>query len=155
MIRILFVCFGNICRSPMAEFIFKDLAERRFLGDFFEVASAATSAENKGMGIYPPARRKLEEHDIFPDGKRARQMQRRDYENYDYLIGMETSNLKAMRRIAGGDPQHKISRLLNYTNDPRNIADPWYTDDFETAYRDILEGCSAFLACLMRENHLS
>ncbi len=152
MIKILFVCFGNICRSPMAEYIFRDMAKRRRLSDLFEEASAATDMDMPNYPVYAPARRKLAEHGIYPDEKRARQMVRQDYENYDYLIGMENANLRRMRQISGKDPGHKIHRLLDYTDRPRDIVDPWYTDDFETAYRDILEGCSALMDYLLRKH---
>ncbi len=154
MIRILFVCFGNICRSPMAEYIFRNLAEKRGLSDCFAEASAATDMDLPNYPVYPPAGRKLAEHHIYPDEKRACQMQPEDYDRYDYLIGMERSNCRRIREISGGDPKHKVHRLLDYTRRPRDIVDPWYTDDFETAYRDILEGCEALLDALIRENHL-
>ena len=145
MIKVLFVCHGNICRSPMAEFIFRDLVNKRGLDDRFEVASAATSYEETGNPIYPPAKRKLAEHGIRAEGHQAHRMERREYEEYDYLIGMEQYNIRNMMRILGGDPQNKVSRLLDHSKHPRDIDDPWYTGDFETAYRDILEGCEALL----------
>ena len=145
----MFVCHGNICRSPMAEFIFKDLAKKQGAADRFLVASSATSTEEiwNGIGnpVYPPAVRKLREHGIDPSGKRARQMTKQDYEYYDYLLAAEQYNIQNMLRIVGGDPEHKIHRLLDYSKYPRNIDDPWYSGDFETAYRDIVEGCEAFL----------
>ena len=149
MIKVLFICHGNICRSPMAEFIFRDLVTRRGLAERFCVASAATSMEEIGNPIYPPAKRKLAEHGIRAEGHHARRMERRDYGEYDYLIGMEQFNVRNMLRILGADPQHKVSRLLDHGKRPRDIDDPWYTGDFETAYRDILEGCEALLEELL------
>lgn len=145
MIRVLFVCHGNICRSPMAEFIFRDLVNKRGLGGMFEAASAATSYEETGNPIYPQAKRKLAEHGIRAEGHRAHRLERREYEEYDYLIGMEQYNIRNMMRILGGDPQNKVSRLLDHSARPRDIDDPWYTGDFETAYREILEGCESLL----------
>ncbi len=154
MIKILFVCYGNIARSPMAEFMFRDLADKRGYGDCFAEASAATDMDLPNHPVLTPARKKLAEHKIDPDGKRARQMQPEEYEQYDYLIGMEKVNCDRIREIVGGDPEHKIHRLLDYSKYPRDIADPWYTNDYEKAYRDILEGCEALLDTLVRENHL-
>ena len=145
MTRILFVCLGNICRSPMAEFLFRDLVEKAGLADRFEVASAGTSSEEYGNPVYPPARRKLAEHGISSAGKTARQMTRADYDRYDLLIGMEQYHLSAMRRICGGDPAGKLHRLLDYTACPGDIADPWYTGDFDTAWNQIETGCRALL----------
>ena len=141
MTRILFVCLGNICRSPMAEFIFKDLAAKAGRGAEFEAASAGTSSEEYGNPVYPPARRKLAEHGIAS----ARQLTRADYDRYDLLIGMESRHLSAMRRICGGDPAGKMHRLLDYTARPADIADPWYTGDFDAAWNDIESGCRALL----------
>ncbi len=152
MIKILFVCFGNICRSPMAEYIFRDLAKKRGVGEQFAEASAATDMDLPNYPVYAPARKKLAEHGIYPDGKRACQMIQKDYRKYDYLIGMETRNLRRMKEICKGDPGHKIHRLLDYSDRPRDIADPWYTEDFETAYRDILEGCEALLDYLVKKH---
>ena len=148
MTRILFVCLGNICRSPMAEFIFKDLAAKAGRGAEFEAASAGTSSEEYGNPVYPPARRKLAEHDIACAGKTARQLTRADYDRYDLLIGMESRHLAAMRRICGGDPAGKMHRLLDYTARPADIADPWYTGDFDAAWNDIESGCRALLGQL-------
>ncbi len=148
MKKILFVCHGNICRSPMAEFIMKRIVADAGRSDEFEIASAATSTEEIGNAVYPPARRKLAEHDISCAGKTARQLTRRDYEHYDLLIGMDRYNLSNMRRMCGGDPDGKIHLLLDYTDHPRDVADPWYTDDFEATWRDCLEGCTALLETL-------
>lgn len=145
MIRVLMVCLGNICRSPMAEFIFRDMAEKRGLGGEFFVASAATSDEEHGNPVYPPAQRKLRTLGIDCRGKYARQMTKADYDQYDLLLGMENRNLANMRRICGGDPQGKIHLLLEHSSRPRDIADPWYTGDFDTACDDIVEGCGQWL----------
>ena len=154
MIKILFVCLGNICRSPMAEFIMKDLVEKQGLSDQFQIASAATSSEEHGNPVDRRARQKLSQKGISADGKHAVQMRRQDYAAYDYLIGMEQRNLSAMDRIAGGDPEGKIHRLLDFSSRPRDISDPWYTGDFDTAYEDIYEGCQCLLDDLIRR-HIS
>ena len=145
MIRVLFVCLGNICRSPMAECIFKQMVAKRGLTEQFYINSAATSTEEWGNPIYPPARRKLQEMGVPIADHRAVQMMAGDYARYDLLIGMDGNNLRAMRRIAGGDPDGKLHRLLDYTGVPGDFADPWYTDDFDAAYDDISRGCQALL----------
>ena len=145
MTKILFVCHGNICRSPMAEFVMNDLLQRAGLSGCAQVASAAVSAEELGNPVYPPARRKLAEHGIRCDGKTARLMQAADYQTYDLLIGMDRRNLEAMRRICGSDPDHKLCLLLDFTAQPRDVADPWYTRDFEQTWLDITAGCTALL----------
>ena len=148
MTKILFVCLGNICRSPMAEFVMKDLVERAGLAGTFSIASAATSSEEAGNPVYPPARRKLAEHGIQCAGKTSRQLRAEDYGKYDLLIGMDGRNLRNMERICGGDPEGKIHLLMDYTDRPGEVADPWYTGDFERARQDILEGCEGLLAHL-------
>lgn len=152
MIKVLFVCHGNICRSPMAEFIMKDLVSKKGLSDEFEIASAATSSEEiwggKGNPVYPPARRKLAEHGISCEGKRARQMTKKDYEHYDLLICMDNWNLRNMRRYVGNDPDGKVHLLMEYTDRPGEVSDPWYTGDFEETWQDVLEGCTGLLEFL-------
>lgn len=151
MHKILFVCLGNICRSPMAEFYMKDLVRREGCADRFEIASAATSNEERGNPVYPPARRKLMEHGIDPSGKTARQMTRADYEHYDLLICMDASNLRNMERICGGDPDGKMKMLLDYTDRPGSVADPWYTGDFEATWRDVEAGCTGLFRALTKK----
>ena len=148
MIKILFVCHGNICRSPMAEFIMKDLVSEAGRSDEFSIASAATSTEELGNPVYPAARRELNRHGISCDGKFARQMVRADYEKYDLLIGMDHANYRNMQRMCGGDPAGKISLLLDHTDRPGEVSDPWYSGDFSTAWSDILRGCTALLSKL-------
>ncbi len=148
MIKILFVCHGNICRSPMAEFVMKDLVKKAGLAERFEIASAATSTEELGNPVYPPARRKLAEHGISCAGKTARQLERRDYDRWDYIIGMDSANLRNMRRICGGDPEGKISLLLDFTPRPGSVADPWYTGDFQATWEDVSLGCRCLLEAL-------
>ncbi len=159
MIKILFVCHGNICRSPMAEFIMKDLVSRAGLSEEFYISSAATRSEEiwNGVGnpVYPPAKAKLREHGIDCMGKRAVQLTREDYGKYDYLIGMDTANVRNMHRILGADPEGRIHKLLSFAGSNRDISDPWYTGDFDTTYRDVLEGCTALLEYLMRERRRS
>ena len=146
MKKILFVCHGNICRSPMAEFVMKDLVRKAGLESQYYIESAATSTEELGNEVYLPAKRKLAEHGISCKGKTARQMTRNDYNRFDLLIGMDDWNIRNMQRICGGDPEGKIHKLLDYTNRTGNVADPWYTGDFEATWRDVLEGCQALLA---------
>ena len=152
MIKILFVCCGNICRSPMAEFVMKDMVSKRGLGDCFCIDSAATSTEEIGNGVHHGTRGKLREEGILCGDHRARQMKRADYEAYDYLLGMDSWNIRNMIRIAGGDPDHKICRLLDFGENPRDIADPWYTGDFDITYEDVVEGCEALLAHICQED---
>ena len=145
MKKLLFVCHGNICRSPMAEFVMKALVQEQGLSYRYEIASAATSTEEIGNPVYPPARRMLAAHGISCAGKTARQMTKQDYAYYDLLIGMDHANLRNMRRICGGDPEGKIHRLLDFSDRPRDIADPWYTGNFDLTYDDVDEGCDALL----------
>lgn len=149
MVKILFVCHGNICRSPMAEFIFKDLVRKCGRAEEFEVASCATSREEiwNGVGnpVYPPAREELAKHGIDCAGKRAVQLTKADYNHYDLLIGMDENNIRNMMRILGADPEGKVRKLMDYTGRGGDVADPWYSDRFDIAYRDIEEGCKALL----------
>ena len=145
MTKILFICHGNICRSPMAEFVMKDLVEKAGLAEQFQIASAATSREEIGNPVYPPARRKLSEHGIACSGHAARQLTNRDYGEYDLLIGMDSANLRNMQRICGGDAEGKMSLLMDHTARPGDVADPWYTGDFEATWQDVLEGCRGLL----------
>ncbi len=141
MIKILFVCHGNICRSPMAEFILKDMVQTRGTAGSFYISSAATSTEEiwNGIGnpVYPPARAKLAEHGIGCAGKRAVQLTRLDYDKYNFLIGMDGANIRNMLRILGGDPEGKVWKMLSFAGLDRDVVDPWYTGDIDTAYRDI------------------
>ena len=145
MKRILFVCHGNICRSPMAEYVMKDLVKKAGLAAQFHIESAATSTEEIGNPVYPPARRKLAEHGISCAGHAAHQLTREDYDRWDLLIGMDGANLRNMRRICGGDPAGKLRLLLDCADRPGEVADPWYTGDFETTWRDVLAGCRGLL----------
>ena len=153
-IGILFVCHGNICRSPMAEYVMKDMVHKAGLAQHFEIASAATSREEIGCGVYPPARQKLAQHGIGCKGHAARQVRRDDYDHYDYLICMDRYNLRNITRIIPTDPQNKICRLLDFTHRPGDVADPWYTGDFDATWRDVNDGCSALLQLLRQEKHL-
>ena len=147
-IKILFVCHGNICRSPMAEFVMKDMVKKAGLEGRFYIESAATSTEELGNPVYPPARRTLAEHGIGCAGKTARQMDRGDYERFDLLIGMDRANIRNMTRICGGDPEEKIRLLLDFAGRPGEVADPWYTGDFDATWRDVEEGCECLLQYL-------
>ncbi len=166
MIKVLFICHGNICRSPMAEFILKDMVEKRNLTDAFEISSAATSAEEifRGIGnkIYPPAQAELHRHNIgntvYTDftQKRAGQLTEEDYMYYDYLLCADSENVRNAKRIVGGDEQGKINLLLSFAKDEKrhdeSIADPWYTGDFKTTYADIEEALDGFLNYCMKKN---
>ena len=147
--KILFICHGNICRSPMAEFVMKDLVKKAGLTSQFHIESAATSREEIGNPVYPPAQRKLAEHGIPCEGHAARQLMNRDYDEYDLLIGMDQTNLRDMYRICGGDYAEKMSLLMDHTARPGDVADPWYTEDFEATWQDVLEGCQGLLKKLI------
>ena len=168
MVKILFICHGNICRSPMAEFVMKKLVSDANLADHFRIASAATSTEEiwNGIGnpVYPPAKAELARHGISCEGKRARQVTKADYAEYDYLIGMDTANIRNMIKIAGGeDSQGKIYKMLSFAgyehthrlSEAGDVADPWYTGDFEATYRDVVSGCEGFLAYLKEHNEFT
>lgn len=145
MIKILFVCHGNICRSPMAEFVMKELvSNNRASGEFF-IASAATSSEELGNGVYPPVKRLLGNLGIDCSGKRARRITAADYSEFDLIIGMDNANMRNMRNFWDGDPDDKLRMLMSYCGSNREVADPWYTGDFETTYNDILAGCKKLL----------
>lgn len=149
MTKLLFVCHGNICRSPMAEFIFKALANAYGMAEHFYVESAAVSTEEIGCGIYPPARRCLTQHGVpFDNAKTARQVTRQDYAKFDRIICMDSSNLRRIRRIIPDDPEGKIHLMMSYAGSGRDVADPWYTGDFETTFQDILTACQAMLSQL-------
>ena len=145
MKKILFICHGNICRSPMAEFVMKDLAQKAGLASQFHIESAATSREEIGNPVYPPAQRKLADHGISCNGHAARQLTNQDYDEYDLLIGMDQANLRDMYRICGGDPDGKLHLLMDYTDCSHDVADPWYTGDFEATWQDVLAGCQRLL----------
>ena len=151
MNKILFVCLGNICRSPMAEFVMKDIVEKAGLSHEFEIASAATSTYEIGNPVYPPARQKLAEYGIDCKGKTARQITKRDYDYYDYIVAMDHSNLRNLRNMLGEDRQRKISLLMDYTSRPADVADPWYTGDFQATWDDVTEGCEALLSFILKQ----
>ena len=151
MIKVMFVCHGNICRSPMAEFVFKNIVKERGISDEFNVASCATSTEEIGNSVYPPARRKLMEHNISCEGKRAVQLRKEDYNKYDYIIAMEQMNIRNIFRIIKEDPDKKVYKLLDFTSNPKDIADPWYSGDFDTTYDEVYKGCKGLLDCI-KEN---
>ena len=158
MIKILFVCHGNICRSPIAEFVLKDLVAKLSIADQFYITSAATSTEEiwNGVGnpVYPPAKAELAKHGISCEGKRAIQLKKEDYNKYDLLIGMDFANIRNMHRILGGDPDGKIKLLLEYAGMSKEVADPWYTGKFDVTYRDVLTGCEALLEHLKQSGKI-
>ena len=154
MVRILFVCLGNICRSTMAEFVFRDMAEKRGLGAQCTIASAGTSSEECGNPVHPGTRTKLAEHGISCKGKTAVQLTKQDYAQYDLLIGMEAANIRSMLNILGGDPEGKVHRLLHFASDERDIADPWFSGDFEATWQDVNEGCEGLMASLQQAGKL-
>lgn len=150
-IGILMVCHGNICRSPMAEFVMKDLIEKKHLSEQFYVASAATSTEEIGNPVHYGTRNRLNKEGISSEGKYAVQLNKNDYGKYDYLIGMEQRNITNMMRILRSDPEGKVRRLLDFGSNPRDIADPWYTGNFDITYNDVLEGCVALLNHILEQ----
>ena len=159
MIKVLFICHGNICRSPMAEFVFKDMVQKAGLSDRFEIASAATSSEEIGNPVYPPARKKLFENGIgTPENelgvsrKRARRITDADYDRYDYLIGMDAANRRNLMRKYHDDPEGKIYSMMDFAGRAKDVADPWYTGDFEATWQDVRDGCIGLLERLKRES---
>ena len=158
MIKILFICHGNICRSPMAEFIMKELVTKQHLAHEFLIASAATSTEEiwNGVGnpVYPPAKAELKRHGISCEGKRAVQITKQDYDKYDLLIGMDDWNIRNMKRVFGEDSAHKIHKLLEYAGRTDDVADPWYSRRFDIAYQDIYEGCTGLLEYLKAQGQM-
>ena len=148
MIKVLFVCLGNICRSPMAEFLFKDMVKKKNLENKFLIESAGTSSEEEGNPVHYGTKNKLSELGISTEGKYARKLKKSDYDKYDYILTMETRNVRDAIRIFGEDKKNKVHRLLDYSNNPRDIADPWYTGNFDVTYDDIMEGLEGFLKFL-------
>lgn len=148
MIRVMFVCHGNICRSPMAEFVLRDMVTKQGRSEGFYIRSCATSTEEIGNPVHYGTRRKLAEVGISCEGKTAVQMTKADYEKYDYLIAMDENNIRNIMRIIKSDPENKVSLLLDFAGEHRSIADPWYTGDFDTTYKDVVKGCTAFLSTL-------
>ena len=151
MIRIMFVCHGNICRSPMAEFVLKDMLRKRGLDNKISVASSATSTEEIGNDIHRGTRSILEKYSIPYSRREATQLVRSDYGEYDYFIGMDSANLRNMHRIFGSDPEHKITKLLDLTARAGDVADPWYTGNFEATYRDVTKGCEALIEKILNQ----
>ena len=156
MIKVLFVCLGNICRSPMAQFVFKQMAEEKGLSELIEVDSAGTEGYNEmcHAGIYPGTRKILQAKRIPFDEHYSRKIRKSDYEYFDYILAMDSENIEDIQALIGFDTEHKIHRLLDYTAHPRNIRDPWYTGNFEECYQDITEGCQAFLDSLKLANRI-
>lgn len=151
MKKVLFVCHGNICRSPMAEAVFRHMLEERGLGERFAVDSAAVSAEEIGNPVYPEANRILVAHGLPASNHHAWQLTRADYDRYDFFIGMDQENIYRMRQIFGGDSQHKVGLLLAYTEHPREVEDPWYTGRFDRVFDLITQGCQALLEALLAD----
>ena len=154
MIKVLFVCLGNICRSPMAEFLFKNMVKKRNIGDQFYIESAATSSEEEGNPVYYKAQEKLAEFGISTKGKYARKLRKEDYKKYDYILGMEQRNIIDINRILGEDVENKVYRLLDFSDNPRDIADPWYTGNFDITYSDIMEGLETFFRYLYNSKNI-
>jgi protein-tyrosine phosphatase len=150
MVKIMFVCHGNICRSPMAEYVFGNMVKEKNLSDKFYIASSATSREEIGNSVHRGTKNKLREVGISCEEKRAVQLTKKDYEKFDYILCMETYNMKNALRIIGEDKEEKLYRLLDFSNRPRDIADPWYTGNFDETYDDILEGSEALLDYVLK-----
>lgn len=151
MIKVLFVCLGNICRSPMAEYLLKDIVKKEGIEERFYIDSAATSIEEIGNPIHYGTKNKLKQMNIECGNHVARKMTKQDYKKFDYIIGMEESNITDIKKIVGEDKENKIFKLLDFSNNPRDIADPWYTGNFDKTYEDILEGLEGFLIYLKRD----
>lgn len=149
MIKVLFVCHGNICRSPMAEFVLKDMAAKKGMENNFEIASAATSREEIGNGVHRGTKEKLKEQGISTKGKYAVQLKKEDYQKYDYIIAMDQNNIRNIKRIIGEDKEKKVHLLLSFAKESRDIADPWYTGDFDKTYEDVVKGCKGFLETIL------
>lgn len=145
MIKVMFVCHGNICRSPMAEFVFRDMVKKAGLSDKIYVASSATSTEEIGNGVHHGTQKKLAEYGISTDGKFAVQLTKSDYKNYDYIIAMDSMNIRNINRIIGNDSENKVCKLLDFTQRGGDIADPWYTGNFDCTYEDVYEGCTKLM----------
>ena len=154
MVKVLFVCLGNICRSPMAEFVFKDMVNKKGLSDKFLIESAATSTEAIGEGIYYGTKNILKQQGISFEDRKARQMTKADYNKFDYILGMESRNISNILRIVGEDKEKKVFRLLDFSDNTRDIADPWYTGDFDITYNDVEEGCTKFLEYLQENKEV-
>ena len=152
MIKVLFVCHGNICRSPMAEFVMKDIVSKKGLDDSFHIESCATTREEIGNDIHRGTRKKLIENNISFNPREARIFNRKDYENFDYIIGMDDENKRDLLYYTNGDPNNKIHLLLDFTEEYRDVADPWWTGNFDITYDDIVRGCNAFLKKVLEEN---
>ncbi|WP_461811170.1 low molecular weight protein-tyrosine-phosphatase [Faecalimonas sp.] len=155
MIKVLFICHGNICRSTMAEYVMKDLVEKSNLAEEFYIDSAATSREEIGNPVHHGTRQKLKEKGIFCGDHRARQVTKKEYEEYDYILGMDSWNMKNMIKIFGNDPDDKIHKLLDFSSSPRDIADPWYTGNFEITYNDVYEGCQELLNYILGKGQVT
>ena len=154
MIKIMFVCLGNICRSPMAEFVFKDLVKKSGLEKYFYIASSATSNEEEGNPVHSGTVKKLKQYGIGVGNKKAVQLQSSDYNEYDYIVAMEKSNLGGITRIIGRDPKGKVVRLLDFSDKPRDIADPWFTGNFDKTYEDVKDGCESLLMEIVNSGEL-
>lgn len=152
MVKILFICHGNICRSPMAEYVLKDMVRKAGVEDQFYIDSAATSMEEIGNPVHRGTRDKLRREGIPVGDHRAVQLKKKDYDRFDYLIGMDDWNIRNMKRILGGDPEGKVFKMLEFAGSSRDVADPWYTGDFETTYRDVVAGCEGLLQEIYRDH---
>ena len=153
MIKILFICHGNICRSTMAQYILQHLVEQNGISEKFYIDSAATSYEEIGNGVHHGTRNKLAKEGIYCGEHKARRMTKQDYRDYDYIIGMDTANIRNIERIVGKDIERKVFKLLQFACDSRDIADPWYTGNFDVTFDDAMKGCKGFLKYLEKHNY--